>query len=122
MIYIIIVYFATAIFGGAGSVRQTAANVGWCLLPLLFANIAIAVLIRLLYVGRELPTISPTHSQLPPWLFAFQGILNIAGTIWTGYILVFAIQDTRKVSVRRAAVIAGFITVVDVLCMSSILL
>lgn len=114
-VYTIVIYLTTAVVGGSGTFKQTAANVGWGLLPLLFVNTISSVVVWLLYIVGEAPTITPTHVQLPLWLDAINGVINTVGYIWIGYIFVYAIHDARNVSIRRAAVIAGLISLISVI-------
>lgn len=107
--FTVIVYLVTAVVGGSGPLRKTAANVGWGLLPLLIVNALYGLIVWSLFAGGQLPMISPATLQEPLWLRLVNVTTSVIGYIWIGWLLTYAIHDARNVSVRRAGAIAGVI-------------
>lgn len=120
--FTIVIYLATAVAGGSGSLKQTAANIGWSLLPFLFMNIVSTGTTWFLYLIGELPTVMPTSVRSPLWLAVFYGVINIMGHLWLGYIFVYAIHDAQGIPLRRAAGIAVLISFISMLYSVSFLL
>lgn len=108
----VLVYLLSSAAGGSGPVTQTAVNIGWAALPLLFVNTISTALIWLLYVVGELPTL--TQAQLPFWLVLFNTTIGVLGYLWIGYLLTYAVHDARDIAVRRAAPIAGFVILLPI--------
>lgn len=111
----VIVYLLTAIVGGNGSITQTAANIGWALLPLLFVNtISTITLWSVAFTGNS-PSMTVTQMQLPPWLLLFNTVVGLIGYVWVGYILTYAIKHARNIDIRRSAGVAGIVVAIPVL-------
>lgn len=107
--YTVVVYLATAVVGGSGTISRAAANVGWGLLPLFVVNACYSVFVWTLYLSGLLPTISPTTMQAPIWLRLLNMATTVLGFLWIGYVLTYAIEDARNVSRKHATIIAGLV-------------
>lgn len=103
------VYVLSALAGGSGSLARVAANVGWALLPLLLVNTITTIASWLLALFGGFSPMNPAQLQLPLWLRLANGGIGVIGYLWIGYLLTYAIQDARRLTVRRSAVIAGII-------------
>lgn len=110
-----VIYLATAVVGGSGSIGRTAANVGWGLLPLLVVNAIYSVIVWTLFVSGHLPTISPATLQDPLWLRLVNVTTSVIGYLWIGYLFTYAIHEARNVSLRVAVVIAGILSVASII-------
>lgn len=116
------VYVLSAVAGGSGSLSRVAANIGWALLPLLLVNTLTTITTWMLALFGGLPTLDPTQLQLPFWLRLSNTVIGVAGYLWIGYLLTYAIHDARNLAVRRSAVIAGILVLVPLLnALSSLL-
>jgi len=113
--YTVVVYLATAVIGGSGSLARTAAYVGWGLLPLLIANAVYSLVVWSLYASGQLPTISLATQQEPFWLQLVNVATGVVGYVWIGWLLTYAIHEARNVSVRHAGVIVGIIVVASII-------
>ncbi|MDS0295682.1 YIP1 family protein [Halogeometricum luteum] len=106
-----VVYVLSGLLGGSGSLARTAANVGWGQLPNLLASAVATGAIWFLYLTGGLPSITPTHGQLPLWVVLLQVTANVAGYLWVGYLFAYGIREARNLTLRRAAVVAGVVSV-----------
>ena len=112
-VYAVSIYLVTAVAGGTGSFTRTAANVGWSLLPLLLGNVVTSLARWGVYLSERLP--GGGSVRFPPWLDDLSPVVAVVCYLWIGYLLVYAINDARDVSVRRATVIAATVSLVSVL-------
>lgn len=110
-----IVYVLSALAGGSGPLSRVAANIGWALLPLLLMNAVKTTSSWILALVGGPATVTPTQMQLPFWMVAFNAIVGVAGYLWIGYLLTYAIRDARNLAVWRSALIAGLVVLVPVL-------
>lgn len=112
-VYAVGVFLATAVAGGTGSFTRTAANVGWSLLPLLVGNVITSLARWGVYLSGRLS--GEESVRFPPWLDGLSLVAAVVCYLWIGYLLVYAIEDARDVSVQRATVIAAVVALVSVL-------
>lgn len=118
----IAVYGMSALAGGSGSLSRVAANIGWALLPLLLMNTITTATTWILALLGGLPSLNLAQMQLPFWLRLLNTIIGVVDYLWIGYVLTYAIQDARNLSVNRSAVIAGIVVLVPLLnALSSLL-
>ncbi|ELZ28497.1 hypothetical protein C474_15364 [Halogeometricum pallidum JCM 14848] len=110
-VFTAVVYVLSGLLGGSGSLARTAANVGWGQLPGLLASACTTGGVWLLYLTGGLPTLTPTHAQLPLWLVLFQVTTNAVGYLWIGYLFAYGIREARNLPLRRAAAVAGIVSV-----------
>lgn len=110
----VLVYLLSSVAGGSGPVTQTAVNIGWAALPLLFVNTISTAMMWLLHFVGELPTFTPTQAQLPFWFVLVNTTIGVLGYLWIGYLLTYAVHDARDLAVRRAAPIAGFVVLIPI--------
>jgi hypothetical protein len=109
----VLVYLLSLIAGGSGSVRRTAANIGWASLPLLFVNTITTAIIWVLHLIGVFSGLSP--AQFPLWLLLFNTAVSILGYFWIGYLLTYAVHDARNLPIRRATLIAGLIVIIPII-------
>jgi hypothetical protein len=115
LLHVTAVYFLTSVAGGTGSVTQTAAYVGWALSPLAVTNTILAIVIWGSYFLGYVPAQGTGGVVFPQWTVDLTVVFSLVGSLWTGYLLVFAVREARNVSSRRSWLIAGTITLVSVL-------
>lgn len=68
------------------------------------------------------PTITATRMEGPKWLLVFNTGVGVVGLLWVGYLLTDAIHEARNLAVRRSALVAGIIVIIQVLNIVRILL
>ncbi|QLG26565.1 YIP1 family protein [Halorarum halophilum] len=112
-VYAVGIYLATAVAGGTGSFTRTAANVGWSLLPLLLGNVVTSLARWGVYLSGRLS--GEGSVRFPSWLDGLSLVVAVGCYLWIGYLLVYAIEDARDVSVQHATVIAAIVALVSVL-------
>jgi hypothetical protein len=109
----VLVYLLSQAVGGSGSVARTAANIGWAALPLLIVNSISTATVLVLYFLGGLSSITAPEA-MPFWLVALNALTGLLGYLWIGYLLTYAIQDARNLTVRRAGLVAGLVITIPI--------
>ncbi|WP_380678255.1 YIP1 family protein [Salinigranum sp. GCM10025319] len=117
----VLVYLLSQAAGGSGSVARTAANVGWAAFPLLVVNSLSTATVLVLFFTDRLPAIT-VPGAMPTWLVVLNALTGLAGYLWIGHLLTYAISDARDLDVRRARVVAGLVIAIPILYSVSLLL
>jgi len=108
------------VFGGRGPVRRLLKTVPWALIPIGIGNLVRTAATYLVYQGIDVPTVI-SEARLSPVeavyaagtgepLFVAATVLLILTVLWSGYLMVVAVEQAKEIP-RQQAIKAAAIPV-----------
>ncbi|WP_435097433.1 Yip1 family protein [Halarchaeum sp. P4] len=105
----VVFFLISALFDGEGSLKKTAAYVGWGFLPQLLGSV---VSLALTYVGLQGITPPSDAAQYQAFvqqlqsrpIFLLSSVLGVVFLLWAGFVWTFALKHARDLDLRQAAI------------------